>query len=182
MSSSKRKNLALPPPDQQQQQEQPTRPVLLQQQHSVQYNHQQQLQLGGQLGLPPFQQQPTQQQLPGVRLPTPTLGLQQQGATAAEGDRPSKQPKLEQPVAMSTAAAAMQVNPAAAAALARAAEEARKGSEYLYRDLTPEQAVVAWALWPRVVELEQRVLMSQQQGSTESAAAGVQVEKEQQQS
>lgn len=185
MSSSKRRNLALPPPNQQQQQGQPTRPVLLQQQHSVQYNHQQQLQLGGQLGLPPFQQQPTQQQLPGVRLPTPTLGLQQQGATAAEGDRPSKQPKLEQPVAMSTAAAAMQVNPAAAAALASAAEEARKGSEHLYRDMTPEQAVVVWGLWPRVVELQQRVLMRQQrvlmrqqQGST---AAETQAQPQQQQ-
>jgi hypothetical protein len=69
----------------------------------------------------------------------------------------------------------MQVNPAAAAALASAAEEARKGSRHVYREMRPEQAVVAWGLWPRVVELQQRVLMLQ--GST---AADVQVKHEQQ--
>jgi hypothetical protein len=96
---------------------------------------------------------------------------------AAEGDRPLKQPKLEQPVAQSAAAAAVQVDSAAAAALASAAEEARKGSRHVYSEMRPEQAVVAWGLWPRVVELQQRVLMLQQQASL---AAETQVKQEHQ--
>jgi hypothetical protein len=152
------RDLTLPPPEQQQQQQgQPMPPVVLQQQQPMQYN-----------------------QPPGVRLPTPPPGLQQQGVGAAEADRPLKQPKLEQPAALSAAAAAMQVNSAAAAAmqvnsaasaaLASAAEEARKGSRHVYSEMRPEQAVVAWGLWPRVVELQQRVLMLQQQASSAAEA------------
>jgi hypothetical protein len=89
---------------------------------------------------------------------TTPQGLHQQGVGAAEDDRPLQEPDLEA-ASLAAAVAAIQANSAAEAALASAEEEAHKGSQHVYMDVGPEQAVVAWGLMPWVVELQQRVLM-----------------------
>jgi hypothetical protein len=147
-------------------------PQPAQQQPPQQQQQQQQALLqGGQMGLParpPLNIQQQQQQ--------------QQQATGEEFGRPTKQQKLDHPaaavapaaggLAAAAAAAGLQVNPAAVsaaaaapaaaataatAALAAAAAQARLGPG-VYDALSPEQAVVAWCLWPKVVELQHQLL------------------------
>jgi len=184
----KQRHLQLPPPpsaaavvtQQQQQQQQGDAALLQHQLHLQQLNpalqHLQQ-QLGTQLGLSTQQQQQQQQQQqPNLQLqPTTALPQQQQfnpqqqqqqqqqyGSTNDGSTRPSKQQKLEHissnpapsmPTPAATAAAA-----AVASSVAARAAAAASGGQGVYQGMQPAQALIAWSLWPRVVELQQQIL------------------------